>query len=219
MPSDQAGEGDTLPAVSDPDAAAEGAQPDSYVPELDPLDMRAALNGHTGFYYFHAEEGEEVPADSAEITEWRKVEEDTTLSSTDLVKMYLAYTIPGGSLNETNPSARYRLPANLHLSDQQIDAINRYENGIAAGYRDSGTTAEEGLEEKEKDNYQKYLGAEAVEGERRPDQQLKDGTQEYISAAVRAENVYDENGKYLGQDLIFTFAPYFKDMPDSGSSG
>ena len=35
-----------------------------------------------------------------------------------------------------------------------------------------------------------------------------DGAQEYISAVVRAENVFDENDQYIGQDLIFTFVPY-----------
>ncbi len=211
MPSDQADAGDTVPGISDPDAAAEEAQHDSYVPELDSLNMAAVLNSHTDFYYFHAEEGQEVPAESGKITDWQKVEEKTALISTDLVKMYLAYTIPAGSLNETNPTVRYRMPANLHLSDEQIDAMNRYENGIAAGYKDFGTGSEEN---QTGELYQKYLGAEAVEGERRPDEQLKDGVQEYISAVVRAENVYDEEGiygekgAYLGQDLIFTFVPY-----------
>ena len=199
MPSDQSDTGETAPAVYVPDATTEETQPDSYVPELDPLDMEAVLNGHTDFYYFHAEEGEEVPADSAEITEWKKVGDGTKLESTDLVKAYFAYTIPAGSLNETNATARYRMPGNLHLSDEQIDAMNRYENGIAAGYRDSDTSS---------GNYQKYLGAEAVEGDRRPDEQPGNGAQEYISAVVRAENVYGDNGQYLGQDLIFTFVPY-----------
>ena len=200
--------GTAVPEASDSTATAEAAQPDSYVPELDPVDMEAVLNSHTDFYYFHAEEGEEVPANSTEIADWRKVEEDTTLTSTDLVKVYFAYTIPAGSLNETNPSSRYRLPDNIHLSDKQIEAMNRYENGIAAGYKNSGAESEKDSQEKGKENYEKYLGAEAIEGDRRPDEQLRDGAQEYISAAVRAENVYDDNGKYIGQDLIFTFAPY-----------
>ena len=113
MPSDSVDEGhteNTVPDVSDPDAAGEENQSESYVPELEPLDMEVMLNSHTDLYYFHAEEGEKTPANSAEITDWRKVEEETTLASTDLVKIYLAYTIPAGSLNETNPTARYRLP-------------------------------------------------------------------------------------------------------------
>ena len=199
---------DTMPGASDPEAAAEETQPGRYVPELDPLDMEAVLNSHTDFYYFHAEQGEEIPADSAEITDWRKVDKDTKLASADLVKMYLAYSIPAGSLNETNPSARYRLPDNLHLSDEQIEAMNRYENGIAAGYRDSGSSSEKDEKNKAKENYKKYLGAEAVEGDRRPDEQPEEGEQEFISAVVRAENVYDDKGHYLGQDLIFTFVPY-----------
>ena len=198
----------TAPVVSDPDAAAEEEQPDAYVPELEALDMESVLNSHTDLYYYHSEEGEEIPADSAEITDWKKLEEDTVLVSTDLVKAYFAFSIPAGSLNETNPSARYRLPHNLHLSDQQIDAMNRYENGIAAGYRDSDAASGSDGKKTNKENYQKYLGAEAVEGDHRPDQVLKDGGREYISSVVRAENVYDDKGQFLGQDLIFTFVPY-----------
>ena len=210
-PSDPEGKGDTgntESEVSDSDAAAEEAQPGSYVPELDPLDMETMLDSHTDFYYFHAGEEEEIPADSAEITDWKKVGEETVLAPPDLVRMYLAYTIPAGSLNETNLSARYRLPDKLHLSDQQIDAMNQYENGIAVGFRDYDAVSDSDEREEEKENYQRYLGAEAVEGDRRPDEQLKDGAQEFISAVVRAENVYDNNGDYLGQDLIFTFVPY-----------
>ncbi len=203
--------GSIEPEMSDSNAAAEEAQPDSYVPELDSLDMETLLNSHSGFYYFHAGEGEEILADSAEIIDWKKVKEETTLAPTDLVRMYLAYTIPAGSLNETNPSARYRLPDSLHLSDEQIKAMNQYENGIAAGYRDSRSSSGKDEQDKEKGNYKKYLdylGAEAVEGDRRPDELLKEGAQEFISAVVRAENVYDDKGNYLGQDLIFTFVPY-----------
>ena len=51
------------------------------------------------------------------------------------------------------------------------------------------------------DLYRKYLGAEAVEGTRTPDKALREGAQEYISAVVKAENVYentlDENGNYV----------------------
>ena len=207
--------GNSVPGTSDSDDSVSEEQSDSYVPELEPLDMESVLNSHTDFYYFHAEEGEEVPANSAEITDWKKADEETTLASTDLVKLYLAYTIPAGSLNATNPTARYRLPDNIHLSDEQIKAINLYENGIAAGYRETGAAATEKVEKDQAEkNYKKYLGVEAVEGDRRPDEQLLDGAQEFISAVVRAENVYDEEGlfgekgAYLGQDLIFTFAPY-----------
>ena len=186
------------------EAASGETLPDTYVPELDPLNMEAALSKNTGFYYFHAEEGQEVPDNSTEITDWQEVKEDTELAPTDLVKMYLPYTIPAGSLNETNPTARYRLPENIHLTDEQIKAINKNENGIYAAYLDSEFV----------ENADQYLGAEAVEGDRSPDEQLQEGTYEYISAVVRAENVYDEEGlygekgAYLGQDLIFTFIPY-----------
>ncbi len=274
-----------------------------YVPNLDSIEFGAVLNKHTDFYYFHPEEGQELPASSAEVTDWKKVKNGlfgkTKLESTDLVKMYLSYTIPAGALNETNQVARYRLPSNIHLTDDQIIAINNTENGMSALYVDaavkedesasdevdentadgegdeahaeepeadnlendnpeednledadaasgtdvgdawntpetdeedagtaSGTDEEEGTDieadsntpepaqDENAANYQKYLGAEAIEGTRRPDQKLKEGTQEYISAIVKAENVFDEEGLYgekgafLGQDLIFIFTPY-----------
>lgn len=182
---------------------------EGYVPTLDPVNMDQVLDKHTGFYYYHAGEGEELPASSTEITSWKKVDDNTELAPTDLVKAYFAYTIPAGTLNETNQVARYRLPSNLHLTDDQIIAINQQENGIAASYIDYDT-----LQILDTDNYHKYLGAEAIEGTRTPDQTLTEGTQEYISAVVKAENVYDdegiygEKGAYLGQDLIFIFTPY-----------
>lgn len=205
---------------------------DGYVPQLDSLYFDAVLNNHTAFYYFHPEEGEEVPANSVDITSWKPVDKNTELAPTDLVKAYLSYTIPAGSLNETNQIARYRLPANIHLTDDQIIAINNNENGIAAGYVDPSTNT---VLDEDADNYHKYLGAEAVEGTRRPDQDprsasgngnnggngngdadngLGNGAQEFISATVKAENVFDEEGlygekgAYLGQDLIFVFSPY-----------
>ena len=192
---------------------------DGYVPQLDSLYFDAVLNDHTAFYYFHPEEGEEVPANTVDITSWEPVDKNTELAPTDLVKAYLSYTIPAGSLNETNQIARYRLPANIHLTDDQIIAINNNENGIAAGYVDPSTNT---VLDEDADNYHKYLGAEAVEGTRRPDQDSRnagedgfgDTAQEYISATVKAENVFDEEGlygekgAYLGQDLIFVFSPY-----------
>jgi len=192
---------------------------EGYVPQLDSLNFDAVLNDHTGFYYFHPEEGEEVPANTVDITSWEPVDKNTELAPTDLVKAYLSYTIPAGSLNETNQIARYRLPANIHLTDDQIIAINNNENGIAAGYVDPSTNT---VLDEDADNYHKYLGAEAVEGTRRPGQDSRnagedgfgDTAQEYISATVKAENVFDEEGlygekgAYLGQDLIFVFSPY-----------
>ena len=226
-----------------------------YVPVLDILNFDSLLTKETGFYYFHAEEGQPVPENSSAITDWKKLKNNMTLASTDLVKAYLAYSIPAGALNETNQTARYRLPANLHLTDDQIQAINRTENGVAAAFaaaengsgNDSGNgnseSAADGSENTDSGitgageadaaaGYEKYLGAEAVEGTRTPDKTLREGAQEYISATVRAENVYegmlDENGNYIdfagtkaspasdrtdlgdyiGQDLIITFTPY-----------
>lgn len=192
-----------------------------YVPELDALNFDALLTKETGFYYFHPEESQSVPENSSDITDWKELKKDTTLASTDLVKAYLAYSIPAGALNETNQVARYRLPANIHLTDDQILAINSTENGIAASYVIPGTQTTD-----DPDNYRKYLGAEAVEGTRTPDKTLREGAMEYVSAVVKAENVYentlDENGsyvdaaghpapdqgEYIGQDLIFIFTPY-----------
>ena len=179
------------------DATEEPAVFNPSVPQLDPVDLDAVMTKDTGFYYFHAEEGEDIPANSAEITDWQKVKKDTELSSTDLVKAYFAYKIPAGSLNESNTVARYRLPGNLHLTDEQIEAINLTENGIYAS-----------MDQEAETEAQRYLGVEAVEGDRKPDEELVDGAQEYISAVVRAENVFDENDQYIGQDLIFIFVPY-----------
>jgi hypothetical protein len=164
---------------------------DKYVPELDPLNMDAMLNDHTAVYYYHAKDGEAIPADSAEITDWTRVKKDTELSSKDLIRLYFAYTIPAGSLNETNPAARYRLPDNIHLTDRQIKAINKNRNGISAEYDKSSA------------EYKQYLGAEAIEGSRRPDERRKGGAEEYISAVVRVEKTSDG-----GQELVFTFVPY-----------
>lgn len=190
---------------------------DGYVPTLDPINMEQVLDRHTGFYYYHADEttdsidgkASETLESSADITAWKKVNDDTKLAPTDLIKAYFAYTIPAGRLNETNQVARYRLPSNIHLTDDQIIAINQAVNGVAAAYVDQDT-----LQVADADNYNKYLGAEAVEGTRTPDENPQEGTQEYISAVVKAENVFDtegiygEKGAYLGQDIIFIFTPY-----------
>ena len=195
-----------------------------YVPELDSIELGSVLNKHTDFYYFHPEQGQGIPATSAEVTNWKKVKNglfgSTELKSTDLVKMYLSYTIPAGALNETNQVVRYRLPSNIHLTDEQIIAINETENGMSALYADAASgngNGEPDQEENEHENaagYQKYLGVEAIEGSRTPDDNLKEGEQEYISAIIKAENVFDdegiygEKGAFLGQDLIFVFTPY-----------
>ncbi|MBQ6635767.1 MAG: VWA domain-containing protein [Lachnospiraceae bacterium] len=202
-----------------PEAAENENLSEGYVPELDSIEFGSVLNKHTDFYYFHPEEGQEIPASSAEITDWKKVKNDlfgsTELESTDLVKLYLSYTIPAGALNETNQVARYRLPSNIHLTDEQIIAINGTENGMSAIYAEADLSdTGEAARNENAANYQKYLGVEAIEGTRTPDRIRKEDEQEYISAIVKAENVFDEEGMYgekgafLGQDLIFIFTPY-----------
>ena len=143
---------DVLPA----DLAEEDleALADGYVPPLDPLDFNNLLTKETGFYYYHVEEGQSAPADTSAVTGWKKLNKDTILGSTDLVRAYLAYSIPAGALNETNQVARYRLPSNIHLTDDQILAINGTENGIALTYADGsdnadGTSVGDQVEDKE----------------------------------------------------------------------
>lgn len=220
-----AGDGTTTQAA----VSADGA--DLYVPELEPLFFNALLTEKTSVYYYSVAEDETI-TNSAGLTDWKKIKKDTELGERDLLRIYLAYTIPAGSLNATNDTARYRLPYNLHLSDAQIEAINQTENGIAVQYADGSDTAsgtdtasgpDNGIDIStgigtgsvdDTDNYHKYLGAEAVEGSRCPSDDpaeylRKHGGEEYISAVVRVENVYDDTtGDYLGQDLIFTFVPY-----------
>ena len=196
------------------ETAAEG-----YVPTLDELDFRQLLNDYTTIYYHRPEDSTE---DSGQITDWQKVDEDTVLGETDILRVYLAYTIPAGSLNETNATARYRLPGNLHLTDEQMEAINQMENGLSGLYVDYDT-----LQITDTEKHSAYLGAEAVDGLRTPDQKIEDylsgnndagegeqTAQEIISAVVKADQVYDEDGvygkkgAYLGTDLVLTFSPY-----------
>ena len=191
---------------------------DGYVPQLDPVDMEAVLGKNTGFYYYDAsaaaENGQDIPADSSQITDWKKYKDDDVLEAADILRLYLPYTIPAGTLNSTNQIARYRLPGNIRLDDAQIVAINETENGLAGSFVNYDT-----LEITDPDKYEYYRGAEAVEGTRKPDQDANDylydlvkhggSGEEYISAVVKAENVFDEKtGDYLGQDLIFIFTPY-----------
>ena len=196
---------------SDNAATAETVLPGQEVttPELAPLDFTTILNKDTGVYYYSVKPEEKIE-DSSKITDWTRAKDKndnaddfTELASEDLIRVYLAYTVPAGSLNTTNPTARYRLPDSIRLSDKQIEAINKAENGISSQYDD-------------KDKHDAALGAEAIEGTRRPDQDIdeylrknsEDG-QEYINATVKAENVFnDKTGEYEGQDLIFTFTPY-----------
>ena len=215
-------------------ALTSSADTDQYIPQLDAVDFNTVLNNHTGIYYYRAAD-EDIVEDSSAIPaeDWNRIPnnidrinddmDDVELGNKDLLRVYLSYTIPAGSLNATNPVARYRLPSNLHLTDPQVKAINENVNGLAGQYADMST-----LEITDPDKYNAYLGVEAVEGTRRPDEAVgdylaeqarkagkdADDVTEYISAVVRVENVYDADGlygekdAYLGQDLIFTFAPY-----------
>ena len=177
--------------------------------------------------------------DSASIPpeQWHRIpnniERDTDHSDTpelgenDLLRVYLAYTIPAGSLNETNMTARYRLPENLHLTDEQMETINNTVNGIANQYVSYDT-----LEITDSDSYNASLGIEAVEGTRAPYESVEDYLEalelggreaaEFISATVKVENIYDEvSGDLTGQDLVFTFTPYtvLKNRHEYDSSG
>ena len=233
-----------------------------------PADLERFLTDRTGIWYYPAVFNEDGKADTADInsesvTDWTKVEDDTVLSPEDFVRIYLAYTLPAGTLSETNPAARYTLPSNLHLTPAQIEAINTHENGyyLSLGEDDvqaeveqvketledpadspseedfapGDQNAEEAIPSEEANaaagpdvqgtERRDYLGAEAVEGERTPDQPLKDQKEEYISAVVKAEEIYDESGTFLGQELVFTFLPYtdekngnvYEDTSDSSS--
>ena len=193
-----------------------------YVPVLDELNFDTLLNKHTGIYYSRfagtdsAVDNETNGADAAKNTgepqeevTWNRIDKHTELKESDNLRLYLAYTIPAGSLNETNQTARYSLPKNIHLTDEQVDEINATVNGIAGQYVSYDT-----LEILDQEMYGKYLGIEAVEGTRTPaddlDEYLANNEgQEFISATVKVENVFDENtGLLKAQDLVFTFAPY-----------
>ncbi len=197
----------------------------TYTPVLDTIDFNRALTNSTGIYYHKASDGEAI-TDSLAVTDWKKMddaakddndEKESLLAPGDLIRIYLSYTIPAGSLNATNPAARYRLPSNLHLTDRQVEAINQTENGISKSYVDLNT-----LEITDLEKHAAYLGLEAVEGSRNPSDDREkylaehpeqDGT-ECVSATVKVENVFDldesgrGSGKLIGQDLIITFSPY-----------
>ena len=139
---------------------------DAYVPLLEPLNFDAVLNNKTGIYYYHipyhipdaADGTAETVEDSSLIPaeEWNRINSSTELGKEDLLRVYLAYTVPAGSLNASNPIARYRLPENLHVSDDQVKAINENVNGIAGQYVDL-----DNLEILDTDMYYASLGAEA----------------------------------------------------------
>ena len=176
---------------------------DSYIPEKEELEFKTVLNRRTGIYYHHVAEDEEIE-DSSAITDWDKADKDTELNRADIIRMYLSYTLPRDTVNATNDIARYRLPDSLHLTDEQVDAINECENGISSQYIEYDS-----LEITDVERHTAYLGLESVEGTRRPGEEPEEDDQEYISATVKAEKIYDEEtDEYEGTDLIFTFSPY-----------
>ena len=208
------GESNAFGTMAPAETASEG-----YVPALDTLDFQQLLNNNTTIYYHRAGDSTEKE-NSGQTTDWHKVDEDTILGENDILRVYLAYTIPAGSLNETNETTRYHLPDNLHLTDKQIDDINQMENGLSSLYMDYET-----LQVTDPEKHSRYLGAEAIDGHRTPDQTVDEylpdksnedngeqAAQETISAVVKAEHVYEEDpyGKKdanPGTDLVFTFSP------------
>ncbi len=173
--------------TDDASAASEETSPEFQIPALDAIDFDDILTGETAFYYYHPENTDEAESLSSDsIDDWKKAGSDTVLAPQDFLRVYLSYEIPAGALNETNAEVRYRLPDVLQLSDRQIQTINGYENGIAASKSGS--------------EHDKYLGAEAIEGSRTPDEKAGD---EYISATVKVEKTNDDR-----QELVFTFIPY-----------
>ena len=197
-----------------------------------PADLEKYLTDQTGIWYYPAVFDQEGKADtdaisSESITDWKKAEADTVLSTSDFLRLYLAYTIPAGTLSDSAPLARYVLPANMHLTPDQIEAINAHENGYylslaenggKAGQTEDGTGHENGDPAAAgNDNANittagtallDHLGAEAIEGRRTPDQAMDKDAQEFISATVKAAEIYDEDGNLLYQELVFYFLPY-----------
>lgn len=184
-------DGDT---VEEPDMSGQSQTED---PLSAPVSLADHLTGETAVYYSRMEgaSGEDVQESEGLYGGWNRLEKDTVLTPADKVRVYFAYQIPAGVLNESNNRAGYMLPAQLLLSSSRINEVNNYENGFAAGLQNN-------------DEKTGFLGAEAVEGNRRPDEEQPDGTEEYISAIVNVENISDEEGKVSGQELIFKFLPY-----------
>ena len=185
---------ETASSASAASTVSENSPEDAYVPVLDPVDFNRILTGDTGIYYYHPEDNENIPENSGDITGWMPLDKETILDPSDIIRVYLAYSIPSGSLNSTNPVARYRLPSNLHLSDSQVESINSTVNGIANQYADMDT-----LEITDPAKYSQSLGVEAIEGTRKPsddiakyfDKHKKMDGQEFISATVKVEDIYD----------------------------
>ena len=219
--------------------SGENINAEPYVPALEPVDFNTVLTSSTGIYYYHKdtkadvetdadaeEDNKTTPVTSAEITDWEPVEEGTVLGSEDLIRVYLRYSVPAGKLNETNTVARYRLPENLVLSDEQITAINKAENGISAQYMDYAT-----LEVKDPVAHEESLGIEAIEGTRTPDQDVDEyfagistsvgDAREYISAIVKVENIYetdDTDERYEGATADYENGDH-ADNGEDGSEG
>ena len=217
----------------------ENINAEPYVPALEPVDFNTVLTSSTGIYYYHKdtkadvetdadaeEDNKTTPVTSAEITDWEPVEEGTVLGPEDLIRVYLRYSVPAGKLNETNNVARYRLPENLVLSDEQITAINKAENGISAQYMDYAT-----LEVKDPVAHEESLGIEAIEGTRTPDQDVDEylagnstsvgDAREYISAIVKVENIYetdDTDERYEGATADYENGDH-ADNGEDGSEG
>ncbi|MBR2728640.1 MAG: hypothetical protein IKD92_01990 [Lachnospiraceae bacterium] len=180
------------------------------------LDLAGVLSDRTGLYYYPAKYDEDGIADTTAIrsdsaTDWEKVKDDTQIASADFVRVYLAYTIPAGTLNKDHYTARYRLPGALRLTENRVEAINKSKNGISkemeASTEITRSSTDADFEEDFPTDEETWLGAEAIEGTRSPDRILDKAETEYISATVKVENIY-KSGEYRGQDLIFTFTPY-----------
>ena len=111
---------------------------------------------------------------------WLRVDDTAEITASDLVRLHYAYTIPAGTLTGDNRTIRYALPDNVRLTDGQIREVNAMNGG---------------------------RGAQAVEGTRTPDQEQTGN--EYVSAWILFENVYDKTDKKhkdpIGQNLILTF--------------
>ncbi|MDO5138758.1 MAG: hypothetical protein Q4D71_09930, partial [Oscillospiraceae bacterium] len=173
------GEEDAASSFSTGFAADENEENgDAYIPEKEELYFNTVINRRTGIYYHHVAEDESIE-DSSAITGWARADEDTRLNPEDVIRIYLSYTLPKDTINATNDIARYRLPDTLHLTDDQIDAINSCENGISGQYMDFDT-----LEITDPERHAACLGLESVEGSRCPDEELKEDSQEFISATV-----------------------------------
>ena len=124
-------------------------------------------------------------AGDEEDAAWIRTDEKEAaeIGAGDTVRLYYAYTIPAGTLQEENAVIRYALPANVRLRDEQIEEVNAMNKG---------------------------RGAQAVEGARTPD--LDSSGEEFVSAWIQFENIYDDvNDKdpvLKEQDIVLTFDKY-----------